>query len=119
MLSILLTYSMSFNEASEMLRKLSMTDVRDCDRAAIFNRHPYQPQSTTSTPFIMRFLRPCSALLLGGLFLTACGGNQADVSTSTPTSTLGTDSAAAKVGGTPPDSAAAAPSAGLSTGTGR
>ncbi len=67
----------------------------------------------------MRFLRPRTALLLTGLFLTACGGNQADISTNTPTSTLGTDSAAAKVGGTPPDSASVAPSAGLSTGTGR
>lgn len=67
----------------------------------------------------MRLLHPFAALLLGGLFLTACGGNQADVRTSTPTSTLGTDSAAAKVGGTPPDSAGVAPAAGLSTGTGR
>jgi hypothetical protein len=58
-------------------------------------------------------------LLLGGLFFTACGGNQADVSTSTPSSTLGTDSAATKVGGTPPDSASLAPSAGLSTGSGQ
>ncbi len=67
----------------------------------------------------MRFLRPLAALLLTGSLLTACGGNQADVGTNTPTSTLGTDSAAAKVGGTPPDSASVAPSAGLSTGTGR
>lgn len=67
----------------------------------------------------MHFLRPLAALLLSALVLPACGGNQADVHTSTPTSTLGTDSAAAKVGGTPPDSASIAPSAGLSTGTGR
>jgi hypothetical protein len=59
------------------------------------------------------------ALLLGSLFLSACGGSQADVSTSTPSSTLGTDSAATKVGGTAPDSASVAPSAGLSTGSGQ
>jgi hypothetical protein len=60
--------------------------------------------------------RALTALLAGGLLLGACGGN---VSTNTPTSTLGTDSAAAKVGGTPPDSASVAPSAGLSTGSGQ
>jgi len=67
----------------------------------------------------MTSLRILATLLLGGLLLGACGGNQADVSTNTPTSTLGTDSAAAKVGGTPPDSASVAPSAGLSTGSGQ
>jgi len=64
----------------------------------------------------MASFRVLATLLLGGLFLSACGGN---VSTNTPTSTLGTDSAAAKVGGTPPDSASVAPSAGLSTGSGQ
>lgn len=64
----------------------------------------------------MPSLRIFTTLLLSGLFLGACGGN---VSTNTPTSTLGTDSAAAKVGGTPPDSASVAPSAGLSTGSGQ
>jgi hypothetical protein len=64
----------------------------------------------------MPSFRILATLLLGGLFLGACGGN---VSTNTPTSTLGTDSAAAKVGGTPPDSASVAPSAGLSTGSGQ
>jgi hypothetical protein len=63
--------------------------------------------------------RILATLLLGGLMLSACGGNQADVSTSTPTSTLGTDSAATKVGGAPLDSASVAPSAGLSTGSGQ
>ena len=67
----------------------------------------------------MRFLCPLAALLLSSLCLTACGGNQADISTNTPTSTLGTDSAAAKVGGAPLDSASVAPSAGLSTGSGQ
>lgn len=37
--------------------------------------------------------------MLGGLLLGSCGGNGA--STSTPSSTLGTDSAATKVGGMP------------------
>lgn len=46
------------------------------------------------------------ALLLGGLLLGACGGNNG-TTTSTPTSTLGTDSAATKVGGTPTTDAAA------------
>lgn len=64
----------------------------------------------------MPSLRLFAILLLSGLFFSACGGN---VSTNTPTSTLGTDSAAAKVGGTPPDSASVAPSAGLSTGSGQ
>lgn len=63
--------------------------------------------------------RALVALLLGGLFFSACGGDQAGGSTNTPTSTLGTDSAATKVGGTAPDSASVAPSAGLSTGSGQ
>ena len=42
--------------------------------------------------------RSLAALLLGGLCLSACGGN-GNTATSTPTSTLGTDSAATKVGG--------------------
>jgi len=41
--------------------------------------------------------RALAALALGGLLLGSCGGNGA--STSTPSSTLGTDSAATKVGG--------------------
>lgn len=40
--------------------------------------------------------RAAAALALGGLFLGSCGGG---TSTSTPSSTLGTDSAAGKVGG--------------------
>lgn len=51
------------------------------------------PQSTS--------YRALAALLLGGSLLGACGGN-ADTTTSTPSSTLGTDSAATKVGGTAP-----------------
>jgi hypothetical protein len=44
-----------------------------------------------------------AALVLAGL-LGACGGQgAADVKTTTPSSTLGTDSAATKVGGTPSD----------------
>ncbi|GAB3637187.1 hypothetical protein GCM10027422_27770 [Hymenobacter arcticus] len=50
------------------------------------------------------FGRTVAALLLGGLLLGACGGNS-NTSTSTPTSTLGTDSAATKVGGMPTDTA--------------
>ena len=45
------------------------------------------------------FGRASAALALGGLLLGSCGGNGA--STSTPSSTLGTDSAATKVGGMP------------------
>lgn len=52
------------------------------------------------------FGRTLAALLLGGLLLGACGGNS-NTSTSTPTSTLGTDSAATKVGGMPTDTAGA------------
>jgi len=43
--------------------------------------------------------RALAALALGGLLLGSCGGNGA--ATSTPSSTLGTDSAATKVGGMP------------------
>jgi hypothetical protein len=43
--------------------------------------------------------RALAALIAGGLFFGSCGGNGA--STSTPSSTLGTDSAATKVGGMP------------------
>jgi hypothetical protein len=43
--------------------------------------------------------RALAALALGGLLLGSCGGNGA--STNTPSSTLGTDSAATKVGGMP------------------
>ncbi|MGI4760830.1 MAG: hypothetical protein ACRYF0_08995 [Janthinobacterium lividum] len=43
--------------------------------------------------------RALAALVLGGLFLGSCGGN--GTSTNTPSSTLGTDSAATKVGGMP------------------
>jgi len=45
------------------------------------------------------FGRASAALVLGSLLLGSCGGNGA--STSTPSSTLGTDSAATKVGGMP------------------
>ena len=41
-------------------------------------------------------------LLVGGALLSACGSRTSDTHTSTPSSMLGTDSAAAKVGGTPP-----------------
>ncbi|RZK51770.1 MAG: hypothetical protein EOO59_14555 [Hymenobacter sp.] len=51
--------------------------------------------------------RTLAALLLGGLLLGACGGS-GNTSTSTPTSTLGTDSAATKVGGMPTDTAGTA-----------
>ena len=45
-----------------------------------------------------------AAVLVGGLLLGACGGQgTADVKTTTPSSMLGTDSAATKVGGTPLD----------------
>ena len=45
-----------------------------------------------------------AALLAGGLLLGACGGNSSTSSTptTTPSNTLGTDSAATKVGGTMP-----------------
>jgi hypothetical protein len=41
-------------------------------------------------------------LLAGGMLLSACGSQNTDIHTSTPSSVLGTDSAATKVGGTPP-----------------
>ena len=41
-------------------------------------------------------------LLVGGALLGSCGGKTSDTHTSTPSSMLGTDSAATKVGGTPP-----------------
>lgn len=45
-----------------------------------------------------------AAFLLAALLLSACGSKgTADVKTSTPSSMLGTDSAATKVGGTLPD----------------
>ena len=45
-----------------------------------------------------------AATLLAGLLLGACGNSgSADVKTTTPSSMLGTDSAATKVGGTPVD----------------
>jgi hypothetical protein len=40
-------------------------------------------------------------LLVSGALLSACGSN-GDTHTNTPSSMLGTDSAATKVGGTPP-----------------
>ncbi|WP_140465988.1 hypothetical protein [Hymenobacter nivis] len=43
------------------------------------------------------FFLPLAALLLGGLSLSSCGGSEN--STSTPTSTLGVESNAGKVGG--------------------
>ena len=43
-----------------------------------------------------------AAVLAGGLLLGACGG-QGDVKTTTPSSMLGTESAATKVGGMPAD----------------
>lgn len=49
--------------------------------------------------------RTLAALVAGGLFLGSCGGNGA--STSTPSSTLGTDSAATKAGGMPDSTGAA------------
>ena len=53
-------------------------------------------------------------LLVGGALLSACGSKTGDTHTSTPSSMLGTDSAAAKVGGTPP-----APTDTTTAGTGR
>lgn len=50
-----------------------------------------------------------AALLGGGLLLGACGGNASDPSTNTPSSTLGTDSAATKVGGVAPDTVGVGP----------
>lgn len=54
------------------------------------------------------YYRALAALLLGGSLLGACGGNADKTTTSTPSNTLGTDSAATKAGGTAPmgDSAA-------------
>ena len=54
--------------------------------------------------------RALAALALGGLLLGSCGGNGA--STSTPSSTLGTDSAATKVGGMPDSLNTGAPAGG-------
>jgi hypothetical protein len=68
--------------------------------------------------------RALAALLLGGTLLAACGGNTSNVGTSTPSSMLGTDSAATKVGGTMPTTdsantgALSAPSAGSGTTSG-
>lgn len=45
--------------------------------------------------------RALPALLLGGLLLGACSGGGSDTPTNTPSSTLGTDSSATKVGGLP------------------
>jgi len=57
----------------------------------------------------MTAFQSCAALAAAALLLCACGSQgSADVKTTTPTSTLGTDSAAAKVGGTPPADTAAA-----------
>ncbi|MBJ6145175.1 hypothetical protein [Hymenobacter sp. BT559] len=57
-----------------------------------------------------------AATLLASLLLGACGGQgTTDVKTTTPSSMLGTDSAATKVGGMPPDTTglgSAAPSTG-------
>jgi hypothetical protein len=53
----------------------------------------------------MRYSTSCwalAALLLGGSLLSACGGNADKTTTNTPSSMLGTDSAATKVGGTAP-----------------
>ncbi|TVT41929.1 hypothetical protein FNT36_10950 [Hymenobacter setariae] len=65
---------------------------------------------------IRNFYASAVATLLAGLLLGACGGaNTADMKTTTPSSMLGTDSAATKVGGMPPDTTGlgtAAPSTG-------
>ena len=50
-----------------------------------------------------------AALALGSTLLAACG--HADTTTTTPSSTLGTDSAATKVGGIPATDTAGVPSA--------
>ena len=57
---------------------------------------------------VKSYLAP-AALLVGGLLLASCGGKGADTPTTTPTSTLGTDSAATKVGGAPADTTSAMP----------
>jgi len=52
--------------------------------------------------FQAKFSWALALLLTGGALLSACGGKTGDTITNTPTSTLGTDSAATKVGGMPP-----------------
>ena len=53
---------------------------------------------------------PLATLLASGLLLSACGSNgTSEVKTTTPSSMLGTDSAATKVGGTPADTVNVAP----------
>ncbi|GAA4494261.1 hypothetical protein GCM10023172_04070 [Hymenobacter ginsengisoli] len=65
--------------------------------------------------------RALSALLLGGLLLGACSGGSSDTHTNTPSSTLGTDSAATKVGGMPDSTGTSgtmsAPASGAMNGT--
>jgi len=58
--------------------------------------------------------RALAALVAGGLFFGSCGGNGA--STNTPSSTLGTDSAATKVGGMPDSTGAMGAPAGGTNG---
>lgn len=60
--------------------------------------------------------RALAALVLGGLFLGSCGGS--GTSTSTPSSTLGTDSAATKVGGMADTTGAGGPMSAPAGGTG-
>ena len=60
--------------------------------------------------------RALVALVLGGLLLGSCGGNGA--STSTPSSTLGTDSAATKVGGMPDSLNSGSPTGAPASGSG-
>jgi hypothetical protein len=60
--------------------------------------------------------RALAALIAGGLFFGSCGGNGA--STSTPSSTLGTDSAATKVGGMPDSTGASGTMGAPAGGTG-
>jgi len=73
--------------------------------------------NTNSYPFMRQLLsyQNFLALLLGGLLLGACGGNS-NTTTSTPTSMLGTKSAATKVGGTSADTAATTTTMGVPAG---
>ena len=66
-----------------------------------------------------KFYLSLAALLVNGALLAACGNS--NVHTSSPSSTLGTDSSATKVGGTTNGSAAGSDTttAGGTTGTGR
>jgi hypothetical protein len=89
---------------------------------------PYTRAAIVLLPFPFISMRPSlsflplAALLLGSLSLSSCGGRENGTSTSTPTSTLGTESNASKVGGTdapmgaPADGTGSASTNGMDTG---